>query len=77
LVRAMRSTTSRFRGALIAATVATVPIFLFGAAWFANYAHQNVSSTWSLAIAPFLPGELVKIPAAAGIFSSLQRWRQS
>jgi biotin transport system substrate-specific component len=30
-----------------------------------------------MAIAPFLPGEVVKITAAAGIFSSLQRWRQS
>jgi hypothetical protein len=26
---------------------------------------------------PFLPGEVIKITAAAGIFSSMQRWRQS
>lgn len=77
VVRAMRPITSRFRGGLAAATAATLPIFLLGAAWFANYAHHSASATWSLAVTPFLPGEIVKITAAAGIFSSLQRWRQS
>ncbi len=77
VVRAMQPTTSRFRSALIASTAATLPIFLLGAGWFAYYAHHSVSATWSLAVAPFIPGEIVKIPAAAGIFSSIQRWRQS
>ena len=77
IVRAMKSVTSRFRSALIAATVATFPIFLLGAGWLSHFAHLSVSATWSLAVAPFLPGEVVKITAAAGIFSSLQRWRQS
>jgi biotin transport system substrate-specific component len=75
--RALQPITSRFRSALAAATAATLPIFLLGAGWFAYYAHHNVSATWSLAIAPFIPGEIVKITAAAGIFSSIQRWRQS
>jgi biotin transport system substrate-specific component len=77
VVRALRPVTSRFRGALVAATVATLPIFLFGAGWFAYYAHHSVSATWSLAVAPFIPGEIVKITTAAAIFSSIQRWRQS
>jgi biotin transport system substrate-specific component len=77
LVRAMQPITTRFRSALAAATVATLPIFLLGAGWFAHYAHHNVSAIWSLAIAPFIPGEIVKITAAAGIFSSIRRWRQS
>jgi biotin transport system substrate-specific component len=77
LVRAMQPITTRFRSAVAAATVATLPIFLLGAGWFAYYPHHNVSATWSLAIAPFIPGEIVKITAAAGTFSSLQRWRQS
>jgi biotin transport system substrate-specific component len=77
VVRAMQPVTSRFRSALIASAAATLPIFLLGAGWFAYYAHHNVSATWALAIAPFLPGEIVKITAAAGIFSSIQRWRQS
>jgi biotin transport system substrate-specific component len=77
VVRAMQPISSRFRSAVIAAAAATLPIFLLGGAWFANYAHHSASATWSLAVAPFLPGETVKITAAAGIFSALQRWRQS
>jgi biotin transport system substrate-specific component len=77
VVRAMQPMTSRFRSALVAATAATLPIFLLGAGWLAYYAHHSVSATWSLAVAPFIPGEIVKIIAAAGIFSSIQRWRQS
>jgi biotin transport system substrate-specific component len=77
VVRAMLRITTRFRSALVAATAATLPIFLLGASWFAYYAHHNVSATWAMAIAPFIPGEIVKITAAAGIFSSVQRWRQS
>jgi biotin transport system substrate-specific component len=77
VVRAAQPITTRFRSALLAAAAATLPIFLLGGCWFAYYAHHSVSATWSLAIAPFIPGEIVKITAAAAIFSSLQRWRQS
>jgi biotin transport system substrate-specific component len=76
-VRAMQPITTRFRAAIVAASAATLPIFLLGAGWLAYYAHHSVSATWSLAVAPFIPGEIVKITAAAGIFSSIQRWRQS
>src|SRR5580693_6539801 len=38
VVRAMQPLTTRFRGALVAATTATLPIFLLGAGWFAYYA---------------------------------------
>jgi len=77
VVRAMQPLTTRFRSALTAATVATLPIFLLGAGWFAHYGHHSVSATSLLAVAPFIPGEIVKITAAAGIFNSIQRWRQS
>jgi biotin transport system substrate-specific component len=77
VVRTMQPITTRFRSALVAAATATLPIFLLGASWLAYYAHHSASATWSLAVAPFIPGEIVKITAAAGIFSSIQRWRQS
>jgi biotin transport system substrate-specific component len=77
VVRAMQRITSHFRSAIVAASVATLPIFVLGAGWFAYYAHHNASATWAMAIAPFIPGEIVKITAAAAIFSALQRWRQS
>src|SRR5271170_1464750 len=77
VVRAMLRVTTRFRSALIASIAATLPIFLLGAGWLAHFLHLGTSATWSLAVAPFIPGEIVKITAAAGIFSTLQRWRQS
>jgi biotin transport system substrate-specific component len=77
VARAMQPLATRFRSALVAATAATLPIFLLGAGWLAYFAHHNATATWSLAVAPFIPGEIVKITAAAGIFSSIQRWRQS
>jgi biotin transport system substrate-specific component len=77
LVRHLDPVTSRFRSALIASTAATLPIFLLGAVWLALFAHLNLSATWALAVAPFIPGEILKITAAAGIYSSFQRWRRS
>jgi biotin transport system substrate-specific component len=77
VVRAMLRVTTRFRSALIASIAATLPIFLLGAGWLAHFLHLGTSATWSLAVAPFIPGEIVKITAAAGIFNTLQRWRQS
>jgi biotin transport system substrate-specific component len=77
VVCAMQPLTTRFRSALVAATAATLPIFLLGTIWFAFYAHHNAAAVWTMAVAPFIPGEIVKITAAAGILGSLQRWRQS
>jgi biotin transport system substrate-specific component len=77
LVRRLDPVTSRFRSALIASTVATLPIFLLGAAWLARFSHLSLAATWAFAVAPFIPGEILKITAAAGIYSSFQRWRRS
>jgi biotin transport system substrate-specific component len=77
LVRRFDLITSRFRSALVASIAATLPIFLVGAVWLARFGHLNLATTWALAIAPFIPGEIIKITAAAGIYSSFQRWRRS
>src|SRR3984957_14444988 len=44
VVRALQPVTSRFRSALVASIVATLPIFLIGATWFDYYAHHNASA---------------------------------
>jgi biotin transport system substrate-specific component len=77
LVRRLDPVTSRFRSALVSSIAATLPIFLLGAVWLARFAHLNASATWTLAVAPFIPGEFIKITAAAGIYSTFQRWRRS
>ncbi len=76
-VAALQRVMSRFRAALVASTFASLPIFLLGAFWLSHLLRLGASTTWTLAVAPFIPGEIIKITAAAAIFSSLQRWRQS
>jgi biotin transport system substrate-specific component len=77
VVRAMQRVMSPFRSALVASTFASLPIFILGAGWLGHLLHLSGTVTWKLAVAPFLLGEVIKITAAAGIFSTLQRWRRS
>jgi biotin transport system substrate-specific component len=77
VVRAMQRITSRFRSALVASIIASLPIFILGAAWLSHLLHLSGSAVWALAVAPFLLGEVIKITTAAGIFSALQRWQRS
>jgi len=76
-VYAMRNVSSRFTRGIVAGVVATLIIFILGAGWMATLLHLNASATWHMAVAPFLPGEIVKVTAAASIFSAMQRWRQA
>jgi biotin transport system substrate-specific component len=76
-VRVMQQITSRFRSALVAGIAGSLPIFILGAVWLGRWLHLNASTTWALAVAPFLLGEVIKLTAAAGIFSALQRWQRS
>jgi biotin transport system substrate-specific component len=77
VVRAMRNMGSRFVSGIVAGAVATVVLFACGAGWMATLLHLNAAATWHMAIAPFLPGEIVKVTAAAGIYSAMQRWRRA
>ena len=64
----------RFLAATIAGTAAIAVLFACGAAWFMQYAGHSLQATWIGSVAPFLPGEGVKILAAAGIYSALTRY---
>jgi biotin transport system substrate-specific component len=37
------------------------------------FTHLPLHAVWIAAIAPFLPGEAIKVLAAAGIYSTLRR----
>lgn len=65
-----------FVAALIACTIAISLLFLLGAGWFMQYTHHSLYATWIGSVAPFLPGEAVKVLAAAGIYSTLTRARR-
>jgi biotin transport system substrate-specific component len=77
VVRAMLRVTSLFRSALVASIIASLPIFILGAGWLGHLLRLSGSAVWALAVVPFLLGEAIKITAAAGIFSTLQRWQRS
>jgi biotin transport system substrate-specific component len=77
IVRSLPGAVSRFTRAVIAGIGSSVVAFILGAGWLAHLLHLGSTAVWSLAVAPFLLGEAIKITAAAGIFSTLQRWQRS
>ena len=62
-----------FTSAVLAGAVAIAVILTGGALWL-NHIGFGSSSTWNLAVTPFLFGSLAKVTAAALIFSSTRRW---
>jgi biotin transport system substrate-specific component len=73
LSRALTTRTPRFIAAFVAGSLATALLFALGASWLMHFAHLSLHATWIAAIAPFLPGELIKIVIAAGVYSALDR----
>jgi biotin transport system substrate-specific component len=66
-----------FAASILAAAAGSVVILVAGAAWFAIVTHQSAGTVFALSIAPFLPGDILKIAAAAGIATGLSRFRRS
>jgi biotin transport system substrate-specific component len=75
--RNIRLFASSFRNGITAGIIACVPIFALGVLWLDHYQNMGFSTSVHLSVVPFVPGEIIKITAAAGIFSGMQRWRQS
>ena len=63
---------SRFVCGTIAGTCATLLLFAIGATRLAMLLHPGVHAVLLAAVIPFVPGEVVKILAAAGIASAWQ-----
>jgi biotin transport system substrate-specific component len=64
---------SRFLAALLAGHIAMALLFISGAGWFMHYTHHSLQAIWIGAVAPFLPGEVIKVFVAAGVYSTLTR----
>jgi len=77
LLRALSLVMTRFTAALAAAALASTLLMVSGTVWLGFLLHLNPMRAFVLGAAPFLPGQIVKILAAAGIFASLQRWRRA
>ncbi|WP_263381190.1 biotin transporter BioY [Granulicella arctica] len=77
LVRNLKLVSSPLVRGLAAGIIAIAIVFTCGAGWLATLLHLNLSAAWHLAVAPFLPGEIVKIAAAATLYSTMRRWQRS
>lgn len=67
---------SAFVAALGAAALGDALILLSGAAWLAVLTHQSAVTVFTLAVAPFLAGDILKVIAAAGAVPAVRRFRR-
>ncbi len=72
----LRSTNRGFAAAALSAAAGDAVILGFGALWLADSTHAPIQAVLMLAVVPFLPGEALKIAAAAGIASGFRRLRR-
>ena len=66
-----------FGPSLAAAAIASLLILLAGAAWLGIVTHQSAGTVFVLAVAPFLPGDILKLTAAAAAATGVRRFRRS
>jgi biotin transport system substrate-specific component len=64
-------------GAVLSAAAGDVLILLCGFAWLAMWTHTSIGAAFTLAVLPFLPGDALKVVAAAGIARGLDRVRRN
>ena len=68
---------ARFFPALAGAAAGSTIVMTSGVLWLTLYVHLSLASAFFLGALPFLPGQVVKVLAAAGIVSSLKRLRRA
>ncbi|MGA8937747.1 MAG: biotin transporter BioY [Acidobacteriaceae bacterium] len=73
LTRGLKARMARFVAAFAAGSMAMALLFVCGAGWFMHYTGNSLHAAWIGAVAPFLPGEFVKVLVAAGVYSTLSR----
>jgi biotin transport system substrate-specific component len=77
ITRRFESKLPRFVAAAIACTVAIAVLFVCGAGWLMSAWHYTAAQAWVGGIVPFAPGEAIKIIVAAGLYSSLARYKRA
>ena len=77
MVRGLKPVRSQMARAMVAGATTTVLILAMGAAWLGFAFHLHSGTAWTMGVAPFLPGEAIKIVAATGIFTTLERWKRA
>lgn len=65
-----------FAGAMLSAAAGDAVILLSGMAWLVVWTHGSLGTAFALAVVPFLPGDALKVVAAAAIAKRLDRVRR-
>lgn len=65
-----------FAAALVSAGAGSLAILACGALWLAALTHLSASTAVSVAVLPFLPGDALKVVAAAALAAAFQRLRR-
>ena len=66
-----------FTLALASAAAGDLLILVGGGLWLAAFTHASLRTVLPLAVLPFLPGDALKVAAAAGLASRLRPFRRS
>ena len=77
VARALARVTPRFIAGLTASVLASTALMVTGTIWLGVVGHLSAVTSFALGTAPFIPGQIVKVCAAAGIFASLHRFRRA
>lgn len=72
----VRRTSRGFTPAALSALAGSLVILLSGAAWLAVLTHASAQSVFTLAVLPFLPGDALKVVAAAALAAGWVRLRR-
>lgn len=72
LTRTLERRIAPFAAAALGCAVAVVVLFSAGAGWFELFTRLPLRAVWIDTVAPFLPGEAIKLLAAAGVYSALR-----
>ncbi|MDE1156304.1 MAG: biotin transporter BioY [Acidobacteriaceae bacterium] len=74
LTSVLRRSMPSFAAATAACSAAAAVLFLSGATWMMHLLPaMSLHTVWIATVAPFLPGEAIKVLAAAGTYSTLTR----
>jgi biotin transport system substrate-specific component len=72
-----RRTNRSFAAAALSAAAGNLVILACGALWLATLTHASAQSVLTFAVVPFLPGDALKIVAAAALATGFQRFRRT
>jgi biotin transport system substrate-specific component len=72
-----RRSARSFPSGLIAAALGDLLILACGALWLAAVAHISFLTAVSMAVLPFLPGDALKVTAAAAVATGFRRFRRA